>query len=151
MASAYPPHSFVTRTTTVRTARMRPPAPNPLAAEVPSSATTRCVCRPSGSAMETRIVPMGLTSGRRTAGDSPPRRLLAAAPTISSVQMGSAFTAAGGVTEAWTVRTNRMKPTAVSWLSWCLFFILFYLNKQEITISFTISVTHHFHYRPDYL
>lgn len=121
MASVYPPPSFVTRTTTVQTAPMRLPAPNPLATVVPSSATTRCVCRPCGAAMETGIVTMGLTSGRRTVWDSPTRQpplQLAAWSTSSSVQMGGASTAAGGVTETWTVRTNRTKSTAVSWLSW---------------------------------
>lgn len=117
-ASAYPPPSSVTRKTTVRMAQMRRRAPNPLAAVTPSSATTWSVCRPSGAAMETRIVPMGLTSGRRTAWDILTRRPPTAAPPNSSVRMGSASTAAGGVTEASTVPTIRMNTTAVRWLLW---------------------------------
>lgn len=125
MASVYPPPSFATRTGTVQMAQMRLPAPNPPAALVPSSATTRCACRPSGAAMETRTVPTGLTSGRRPVRDrSRWRRWCTATSTSSSVRTGLVSTAAGGVTEARTARMDRTRSTAVSWLSWSIIYSL---------------------------
>lgn len=117
MASVYPPPSFATRTTTVQTARTRLPAPNPPAAPVLSSATTRCVCRLCGAATETKTVATGLT--RRTVRDSSSTRQRCPAASMSfSVLAGYASTEAGGVMEAWTARIILMSTTAVSWLFW---------------------------------
>lgn len=114
MASVYLPPSFATRTMTVQTAQMRLPVPNPPAAVGPSSATTRCVFQSSGTAMATTTAPMDLTSGRRIAMDVRASLPHVAAATSSSVQMGSASTAAGGAMEEQTVRITRTKSTAVS-------------------------------------
>lgn len=114
-ASVYPNPLSVTRTMTVPTAQTRLPAPHLLAAAAPSSATTRCAYRPSGAAMETQIVLTGPMNGQRSAGHSAKRPAIAA-PMSFSVPMGSASSAAGGAMEAWTVRTGRMKSTAVSGL-----------------------------------
>lgn len=118
MASVYPAPSSATMTTTAQTAQMRLPAPSPPAALDPSSATTPFVCRPCGNAMETRIVPTGRMSGRRTVWNgSRTRRRCTAESTNFSVLMGIVSTAAGGVMEAWTARIDRTRSTAVSLLS----------------------------------
>lgn len=129
-ASVCPPPSSATWTMTVRTARTRLPVPNPPAAVAPSSATTRCVFQPSGAAMATTTAPTAPTSGRRIATDVRTSRPLVAAPMSSSVPTGSASTAAGGATETWTVRIARMKPTAVSYLS---FLLIFYSPPPRVT------------------
>lgn len=135
VASVYPPPSSATWTMTVQMARTRLPVPNPPAAVGPSSATTRCVFQPSGAAMATTTAPTGPTSGRRIAMDIRTSRPLAAAATSSSVQMGSASTAAGGAMEAWTVWIARTKSTAVSYLSFCFIplpflFLFFFLQTS---------------------
>lgn len=124
-ASVYPPPSFVTKTTTVPTGQMRPPARSLLAALVLSSATTPCVCPSCGAAMETKIASTVLMSGRRTVQRSLIRTPPPAIVMSSSVQMGNVSTAAGDVMEAWTVQIDQMKPIAVS-------FFVFELNSWPI-------------------
>lgn len=114
-ASVYQNLLSATRTMTVPMAQTRLPAPNLLAAATPSSATTRCAYWPSGAAMEKQIVLMGPMNGRRSAGHSA-KTPAVAAPMSFSVPTGSASAAAGSATETWTVRTGRMKSTAVSGL-----------------------------------
>ncbi len=116
--TVYPKPFFVTRTMTVQTAQMRPPALNPPAALITSSATTRCVCRTGGDAMEMLTALTGLMSGQRTVWDgSRSSQRYPAASISSSVQTGSVSAAAGSVTEAWTATMDRTRSTAVSMLS----------------------------------
>lgn len=142
-ANVCPPPSSATATATVRTTLTRPPAPNPPAALVPSSATTRCACRPSGAATETRTAPTAPTSGRRTAwGGCRKRPRWAAESTTSSVKTESVSTAPGGVTEAMTARIIRTSSTAVSWLSsgFTAFFLSTYEDDRRCTCKLRFSL-----------
>lgn len=127
MASAYPAPSSVTTTVTAQMAQMKLPAPNPNAALCPFNATTQCVCRPCGAAMETRTVPTGLMSGHRPVQERSQAKNQHLAPATNfSVLMASASTAAGGVMEEKTVGMDQTRLIAVSCLLKCFFSLFFH-------------------------
>lgn len=93
-------------------AQMRFPVQSPPVALGHSSATTLCVYRVCGAAMEMQTAPTGLTSGRKIARGSNQRRNPAVS-TSFSVLMERAFTTTGGAMEARTAMISRTKPIAV--------------------------------------
>jgi len=124
-ASAWPPSTCATATTTVETAAtsssVRPLWP---AGPTISAVTPPSVCRSCGAATETPTAPTVQTKGRSAAAatGSPTRRTAGQTALLesSAVPTGSVWGWAGSVTEIRTARTSLTSPTAVSLFSWQL-------------------------------
>lgn len=123
-ASAWPPSTYATVTTTVETAVMSSSVP-PLWPADPtiSAATPPSVCHSCGAAMETPIALTVQTRVRSAAAAMGSRTCLTAGPTAllrsSAVPTGSVCGWPGSVMEIPTARTSLMSLTAVSF-SFCL-------------------------------
>lgn len=118
-ASAWPPTTCVTVTTTVATAAMSSSVP-PLwpAGPTTSAVTPRSVCRSCGAATETPTAPTVRTRGRSAAAATASRTCLTAGQTALpgsfAVPTGSVWGWPGNVMEIQTAKTSLMSLTAVS-------------------------------------